>query len=95
MQGESHTCLAPGRAVRTLSGGEAQRLALAASLASRRSPALHVFDEPAAGLHPADVSRLIAAIHELTARGDLVVAADRRAALIAAADTRVQLHVRD
>ncbi len=78
--------LSAGREVTSLSGGEVQRLALAKSLSSRRSPALHLFDEPAAGQHLADLSRLVEAFRELADRGDLVVVVDHHAALVAASD---------
>ncbi|MEZ4648245.1 MAG: AAA family ATPase [Candidatus Eisenbacteria bacterium] len=83
--------LALGREVRTLSGGEVQRLGLAQSLMDRGSPALHLFDEPGAGQHPADLERLVSALGELCTRGDLVVIADHRRALIDASCRVVHL----
>lgn len=83
--------LSAGREIRSLSGGELQRVALAKSLSSRRSPALHLFDEPAAGQHLADLSRLVQAFRELGDRGDLVVVVDHHAALIAASDLTLQV----
>ena len=48
------------RATRTLSGGEAQRIALANSLGSQLVDTLYVLDEPSIGLHPRDMDRLLA-----------------------------------
>jgi len=83
--------IALGRRTRTLSGGELQRLGLAAHLHSRSGPTLHLLDEPARGLHEADIATLVDRIHDLTARGDLVVATVHRRSLIQAADRVVEL----
>src|SRR5881396_2236269 len=47
------------RQTRTLSGGEAQRIALSNALGSHLVDTLYVLDEPSIGLHPADVDRLL------------------------------------
>ena len=47
------------RTLRTLSGGEAQRVALTSALGSSLVNMLYVLDEPSVGLHPADVDRLM------------------------------------
>ncbi|MCA9759142.1 MAG: hypothetical protein KDA27_25335, partial [Candidatus Eisenbacteria bacterium] len=83
--------LALGRDVRSLSGGEVQRLGLAQSLMDQTSPALHLFDEPGAGQHPADLERLALALRELCQRGNLVVIADHRQALVGASDHVLRL----
>ena len=57
--------LALDRPLRTLSGGEAQRVALTATLGSSLVDMLYVLDEPSVGLHPADVEPLAAAIEQL------------------------------
>ncbi|MDF1798658.1 MAG: hypothetical protein P1V81_05745 [Planctomycetota bacterium] len=80
-----------GRRRRDLSGGELQRLHLAAALNDAPSPCLHLFDEPARGLHDTDITRLVAAFRRLAARGDLVVVAEHRLALVAAADHVIDL----
>ena len=56
------------RTIRTLSGGEAQRVALTAALGSSLVNMLYVLDEPSVGLHPCDVERLIEAILRLRDR---------------------------
>lgn len=69
--------LSPGRALPTLSGGECQRLRIVKALLEAQAPAkgdrphqLFVMDEPAAGLHPADVRRLNTALHRVVERGE-------------------------
>jgi excinuclease ABC subunit A len=65
--------LALERSLRTLSGGEAQRVALTATLGSSLVDMLYVLDEPSIGLHPADVPPLATAIERLQQRGNTVV----------------------
>ena len=61
------------RTTRTLSGGEAQRVALTSALGSSLVNMLYVLDEPSVGLHPRDVGRLIDAICGLRDRLNTVV----------------------
>jgi excinuclease ABC subunit A len=79
------------RNARSLSGGELQRVALASALDSRLTGTLFVLDEPTAGLHPADVARLLPVVRRLTQADNvaLVVEADER--FIAGADRVVEL----
>tara|TARA_R110002049_G_scaffold47902_3_gene138503 strand:- start:11215 stop:17751 length:6537 start_codon:yes stop_codon:yes gene_type:complete len=67
------------RGAATLSGGEAQRIRLAAQLGSGLCGVLYVLDEPTIGLHPRDNDRLIGALHRLRDQGNtlLVVEHDR------------------
>ncbi len=58
------------RAVTTLSGGENQRIRLAAQLGSNLSGVLYILDEPTIGLHARDNDQLLAALHKLRARGN-------------------------
>src|SRR6202007_1263381 len=51
--------LALGRSAKTLSGGESQRIRLAAQLGSKLRGVLYVLDEPSIGLHPRDNLRLL------------------------------------
>ena len=53
------------RTLRTLSGGESQRVALTSALGSSLVNMLYVLDEPSIGLHPADVDRLLSAVKAL------------------------------
>ncbi|MCA1754242.1 MAG: hypothetical protein LC641_06010, partial [Spirochaeta sp.] len=61
------------RAAPTLSGGEAQRIRLAAALGSNLSGVCYVLDEPTIGLHPRDNRMLLGALRELSERGNTVV----------------------
>ena len=61
------------RPLRTLSGGESQRVALTTALGSSLVNMLYVMDEPSIGLHPRDVTQLVQAIENLRDRGNTVV----------------------
>jgi len=62
-----------GRGVPTLSGGESQRIRLAAQLGSNLSGVLYILDEPTIGLHARDNEQLLAALQQLKARGNSVL----------------------
>ena len=74
--------LAVDRALRTLSGGEAQRVALTSTLGSTLVDMLYVLDEPSVGLHPADVGPLASAIEKLQQRGNTVVVVEHEDEII-------------
>src|SRR6266576_2955686 len=61
--------LALGRSAKTLSGGESQRIRLAAQLVSNLRGVLYVLDEPTIGLHPRDNVRLLETLTALRAKG--------------------------
>jgi len=82
-----------GQGSNTLSGGEAQRLKLAAELTagSKHEPTVYVLDEPTTGLHLSDVARLIAMLEKLVERGDTLVLVEHHPDVILAADWVVEL----
>jgi len=79
------------RTLRTLSGGETQRVALTAALGSSLVNMLYVLDEPTAGLHPSDVEPLVNSIIGLRDRGNTVVVVEHDEALIRAADEIIEI----
>ncbi len=79
------------RQTRTLSGGEAQRIALANALGSRLVDALYVLDEPSIGLHPRDTDRLLALLRRLRDLGNTVVVVEHDLTAIRGADWMLEL----
>ncbi len=65
--------LALGRSAKTLSGGESQRIRLAAQLGSNLRGVLYVLDEPTIGLHPRDNVRLLETLAALRQKGNSLV----------------------
>jgi len=76
----------------SLSGGEAQRIKLAAEL-SRKSfgKTLYLLDEPTTGLHLDDINKLIRVLRELVDKGDTVVAVEHNIDFIKCADWIIDL----
>jgi len=79
------------RAAGTLSAGEAQRVRLATQLGARLSGVLYVLDEPTAGLHPADATRLLATLGELRDLGNTVVVVEHDEQTMRASDHLVEM----
>jgi excinuclease ABC subunit A len=79
------------RTVRTLSGGEMQRVTLTSALGSSLVNMLYVLDEPSAGLHPQDTKRLVEAVKKLRDRGNSVVTVEHDETMIRAADQLVEI----
>jgi excinuclease ABC subunit A len=79
------------RLASTLSGGEAQRIQLAASLGSRLVGALYVLDEPSIGLHPRDTNRLMRLLAELRDLGNTILVVEHDPDIIRAADHLLDL----
>ena len=74
------------RSLRTLSGGEMQRVALTSALGSSLVNMLYVLDEPSVGLHPRDTGRLFESIKQLRDRGNSVVVVEHEEACLREAD---------
>jgi excinuclease ABC subunit A len=74
------------RAAPTLSGGEAQRIRLAAQLGSNLQGVCYVLDEPTIGLHPRDNQILLDALHKLGEKGNTLVVVEHDEDTIRRAD---------
>ncbi|MBI83415.1 MAG: excinuclease ABC subunit A [Planctomycetaceae bacterium] len=79
------------RPIRTLSGGEAQRVGLTSALGSQLVNMLYVLDEPSAGLHPNDVERLVDAVADLRRRDNTVVVVEHEEKFLRRADQIVEI----
>ncbi|MCE5268163.1 MAG: excinuclease ABC subunit UvrA [Planctomycetaceae bacterium] len=75
----------------TLSGGELQRVRLAAGLGSGLVGVCYVLDEPSIGLHPRDNDRLIEVLRQLQSRGNTVLVVEHDEAIMRHADWLVDL----
>ncbi|HUP50105.1 MAG TPA: excinuclease ABC subunit UvrA [Thermoanaerobaculia bacterium] len=79
------------RQTRTLSGGESQRINLAAALGSSLTETMYVIDEPTVGLHTRDSERLLAVLHRLRNAGNTVIVVEHDPTIIAGADHTIEL----
>ncbi len=75
----------------TLSGGESQRINIAASVGSSLVGALYVLDEPTIGLHPRDNSRLITILKALRDGGNTVLVVEHDREMMEVADLIVDM----
>jgi len=79
------------RSMRTLSGGEAQRIQLASALGGALTASLYVLDEPSIGLHARDSARLVGVLERIRDQGNTVVVVEHAPEIVAAADHVIDL----
>ena len=80
-----------GRSAQTISGGEAQRIRLAAQLNSQLMGIVYVLDEPSIGLHSRDTEKLVATIKALQSIGNSLIVVEHDESIIKAADWIVDM----
>jgi excinuclease ABC subunit A len=81
-----------GQSATTLSGGEAQRVKLAAHLSKRTgAKTLYIFDEPTTGLHFDDINKLLAAFRALLDAGGSLLVIEHNLDVIKTADYIIDL----
>src|SRR5699024_3618874 len=79
------------RQMHTLSGGEAQRVKIARHLGSSLNNIIYIFDEPTAGLHQEEISRLITMLTALKERHNTVLIIEHNPAIIEIADEIIEM----
>lgn len=80
-----------GQPAPTMSGGEAQRVKLAAELAKRGRDAVYLLDEPTTGLHFADLEKLLVVMRQLVDKGNTVIVIEHNLDIIKNADYIIDL----
>ena len=81
-----------GQSATTLSGGEAQRIKLAAELSKKgMARSLYLLDEPTTGLHFADLEKLISVLRKLVDKGNTVIIIEHNLDIIKNADYIIDL----
>ena len=81
-----------GQSAPTLSGGEAQRVKLAAELQKRSTGrTIYVLDEPTTGLHFEDIRKLLGVLHSLVDKGNTVVVIEHNLDVIKTADWLIDM----
>lgn len=81
-----------GQPATTLSGGEAQRIKLAAELSKKgQGQSLYLLDEPTTGLHFADLEKLIAVLRKLVEKGNTIIVIEHNLDVIKNADHIIDL----
>ena len=84
--------MALGQSSTTLSGGEAQRLKLAAELARPSTGrTIYLLDEPTTGLHIADIEKLLTVVHRLVDAGNTIIVVEHNLDIIKTADHVIDL----